>query len=553
MYYKQSTKQVKLIIMSFDDVMFDLTRLRYNYYRRLCKLYNVTLNKADFLKNQGSCRTMFKNCPIDTAILNQENMISKIEEDLFTYSQMYGMKHRDGLVELMELFRQKKIQCVVTSTHPKIYTERLFNLAALYHQPTELVYDDECQDILPDPKYYQNILDKYNVAASEVLLIASHKQAVEAANLLRMNVIGVPGLEEPSKEMEIRCLKVVTSLLEIINIILEGRIAPLSDQYLLIRHDGGTQDLYHNYQHLRDVYRDDYETLSVIETIYQDEFSRAQKASVEQQIKSQEDIVEANPQPPVEVSVLQSLESVQNSEENENITTLNETLNQKIQEASLTKNNVQNDLEEKTDIKPNNPLDALQDEIDPTLTLSALDSSAKEKTETSLDTNLLNMIEEVTQTDIPPIKDDVDHTKIFTKEELKVLGIKEEDLFSGEEDFEDEDEEVDQPSLIVSYIVNIGYAIMDAIMLVLFTGVMMVGLNDWLSSPNSFFYFIHKMLIGIGDISVKLFGPLMDTLTSFFNTSAMFNGFLAVILFVSIILWIGLNIISTIKKFRTKQ
>ena len=56
MYYKQSTKQVKLVILSFDDVMFDLTRLRYNYYRRLCKLYNVSLNKEDFFNNQGSSR-----------------------------------------------------------------------------------------------------------------------------------------------------------------------------------------------------------------------------------------------------------------------------------------------------------------------------------------------------------------------------------------------------------------------------------------------------------------------------------------------------------------
>ena len=246
MYYKQSTKDIKMVIMSFDDVMFDLTKLRYNYYRRLCKLYNVTLDKKSFLERQGSCRTMFADSPIDPALLNTENMIHKIETDLLAYCQMYGLKHKDGLVELMELFRQKKIPCVVTSTHPKKYTEPLLKLAALYHQPTEMIYDEQDMPCLPDKAYYQNILSRYGLKSQEVLLIASHMAAVRAANDLRMNVVAVPGLEEPSKEMEIRCLKVANSLLDVINIILEGRIAPLSDQYLLIRYDGSTQDLYQN-------------------------------------------------------------------------------------------------------------------------------------------------------------------------------------------------------------------------------------------------------------------------------------------------------------------
>lgn len=562
MYYKQSTKQVKLVILSFDDVMFDLTRLRYNYYRRLCKLYNVSLNKEDFFNNQGSCRTMFQNNPIDAALLNQENMISKIEKDLLTYCQMYGMKHKDGLVELMELFRQKKLQCIVTSTHPKAYTEPLFKLAALYHQPTEVVCDDDCQYVLPDSRYYQNILDKYQVSASEALVIASHKQAIMAANRLRMNVIAVPGLEDTDKEAEIRCLKVATSLLEVINIILEGRMAPLSDQYLLIRYDGGTQDLYQNYQHLRDVYRNDPTTLATIEKIYQEEFSRAQKNKVEEQIRLQEQKSEPSSQiDTTDISVLDTLEDALNSEEKEIITTITNALASK-REEKMPIEEIVDEEENETDIEleaqapayENNPLDAMQ-EIDPSLTLSALTQEADTE-ETPLDTHLMDMIEEVTQTDIPPLKnDEITHTKIFTKEELKAFGIKEEDLLDGTEDFEEEDDEEDDdaPSLVISFIVNIGYAIMDAIILSVFGGILMVGLKDWISSPQSSFYFVHRLLVTIGDVSVMLFGKLTNSLTSFFNTSKMFDGFLAVILLMTIVIWIILDIISIIKRNRAKH
>lgn len=548
MYYKQSTKNIKLVIMSFDDVMFDLTRLRYNYYRRLCKLYNETLDKKNFLNHQGSVRTMFANCPIDSALLSQENMVHKIETDLLAYCQMYGLKHRDGLVELMELFRQKKIPCIVTSTHPQSYTEPLFKLAALYHQPTEIIYDNESLPCLPDPTYYQMILTKYQVDPTEVLLIASHKQAVYAANLLRMNVIAVPGLEEPSKEMEIRCLKVVTSLLEIINIILEGRMALLSDQYLLIRYDGGTQDLYHNYQHLRDVYRNDQSTLETIETIYQDEFSRAQKENLEMQLQKQATVTPFQS----DVSVLNSLEDALNNEEKEIISTINEALAQKQDEITAQNDDdaiIHTPNEEKLPTAVN-PLEDMQD-IDPSLTLDSL--SQDEVSEPLPDDSLAKMINEVTQTDIPKINDTMTKTKIFSKEELKLLGIKEEDLSDGsEEDEDDITNNEETPSLITSFFVNIGYALMDAILVALFGGVLMVGFHDWLSDTASPFHLIATLLDHFGDTAINLFNPLVSSLTAFFKTSEMFNGLLSVILLLSLVIWIVLDIVSIIKKIRSK-
>ena len=84
MYYPQSTKDIRLVIMSFDDVMFDLTHLRYNYYRRLCRLYNTQLNREEFIRNIGSSRIMFKDSPIDHALLTTEALIDKIETDLYS-------------------------------------------------------------------------------------------------------------------------------------------------------------------------------------------------------------------------------------------------------------------------------------------------------------------------------------------------------------------------------------------------------------------------------------------------------------------------------------
>lgn len=553
MFYKQSTKNVKLVILSFDDVMFDLTKLRYNYYRRLCRLYNSPFDKHVFLNDLGSCRSMFSHCPIDAALLTQEAMISKIEEDLLAYSKMYGLRHRDGLVELMELFRQKKINCIVTSTHEKKYTEPLYKIAALYHRPTEIIYDNASIPCLPNPELYQNILNRYQLQPAEVLVIAANRPTVLAANELRMNVIYLPDLEETTKEMEIRCLKVVNNLLEIINILLEGgHLAPLADQYLLIRHNGNTQDLYQNYQHLHSIYRDQPTTLGVIETIYQNEYSKAQKKEVEEQIieqnkKPEEAILEQE-----DISVLDTLESAL-GDENQMISSINEALTQKkevnaiIEETPQVANEVIN--EEKS-----NPLADLFD-TDDTLTLSSLEkkASVSNKEERPVDESLMQMIDEVSQNDNTS-NEAYDRTKIFTKEELKMLGIKEKDLLNNDDDIDvDDDEDTSNPSLPLSFLVNLGYALIDSCMLSLICGILMVGLNDWIASPSSLFHFIYLIFDKTGDLAVNLFGSFTASITKFMNTSEMFDGFLSVIILMTIVIWIILDIVSIIKNKNSKD
>ncbi len=523
MFYRQTSKDVKLVIMAFDDVMFDLTKMRFNYYRRLCRLYNVTLDREEFFNHVGSARGMFANSPIDQALLSKEALIGKIEEDLLAYCQMEGMRHRDGLVELMELFRQKKLPCAVTSTHEKKYTEPLLETAALYHQPDTVFYDEPDTPYPPDPGLYQKILNHYGLKPEEALLIAGNRQAVYAANKLRMNVVFLPGLEPSSVEMEIRCMKIVPSLLDVINVILEkGRPGTLDEQYLLIRHDGSTQDLYANYQYLVERNRKKPEVISEIEKIYQDEFSQAQKRNVEATIKKAE-MAEHQPKPTPEQtqSVLNRLETVLQDSTGK----ISELLNEEIDQSEP-------------------PQKAPEDDYLQEVMKDLNESPAPQKRSEA---------RQEKQEPVEEIHEDSTRTRVFTKEELKMFGMHESDLNEEEEaDEEDieEEEKTAQPWLIVSWLVNIGYALIDGILLTLLGGIMMVGFADWINNPASPFYFVHRAFVFIGDTSVMLFGSLLHPLQELFHTSEMFTGTLAVMLLLSIVIWIILDIVSLVKKLR---
>lgn len=563
MFYKQSTKNLKLVILSFDDVMFDLTKLRYNYYRRLCKLYNATFDKETFFNDLGSVRTMFSHCPIDPGLLTQEAMITKIEEDLLAYCKMYGLKHRDGLVELLELFRQKKIPFVMTSTHQKKYTDPLYTLAALYHRPNEIFYDDQLAP-LPDTQLYQTILSKYHLTPDEVLLIAANRNSVLAANELRMNVIFMPSVENTTKEMDIRCLKSVNNLLEVINVVLESGHGDFSlGNYMLIRHEGSTQELYQNYQHLLEKYHHDPEILKIIESIYQQEFSKAQKINVETTLKEQENdsyqkngssTDEEEQVEELQSSVLSALESfLDEVDDTQNITNLNDTLKLTktiIQEAE-TMHQEESTEDEKTKV---NPLADI--EMDGSFSLDQLDNTKVYPIDQNkTDEHLQSIIDEIGEEPTGLLKEDINKTKVFTKEEMKMFGVSEKDTVSAFDEYDEDEEEYDtanQPLLITSFIVNVGYAIMDAILIVVVGGILMVGFRDWIFSPSSYLNVIGISIEKLISISMILFGNIVTKVTTFFHASETFAEMLAVMNLLAIVLWVLLDIISYVKKKNSK-
>ena len=84
MYYSQNTQNIRTVILSFDGVMTGLAKLRYNYYRRFCKLYDQKLDNETYFNQCHSFSTMYHHCPIASTLITEENLSKKVEED-FVY------------------------------------------------------------------------------------------------------------------------------------------------------------------------------------------------------------------------------------------------------------------------------------------------------------------------------------------------------------------------------------------------------------------------------------------------------------------------------------
>lgn len=524
MYYKQNTNNIQLVIMSFDDVLTNLSKLRYNYYRRLCKLYKQEIDKSTFINNMSSVRTMYDQCPIPEHLLNIETLTSKIEEDLTEYTRLYQLKKRDGANELLEYFQQKNIKFVLTSSHPKHFTKRLFDLGGFYIHPDHIYYDDDSIPLLPDTSLYQRILEDHQVDASHTLMIAANPASLKAANELRFNVLYYPLLEDVSMEMKIRSLAVISSLLEAINIIISKDQFGIQNNFLLLTGNDDATTLFNHYEALIAQYKDNEEATDCIETIYQNEFLRLQK--------------QENAAP-----ILPILEDSLN-EDIDDFTSLQASIEDKqkptqplIIAASTAPETMVEDEAHKKEIE-----DLFKDE---TVTFDINDIEATKEVD------LFTLAkEEEKQKDRDNqenrVEDDNQRTRVFTKEELKMFGVTEEDLDNDNDD----NETYGKPSLIFTLIANIGYALMDSLLVCFAGGIGMIVLRD---SKIDFLKQLYQLLIAYTDTANQLFTNITTSVQTSLHSTAAFGGFVSTLLATSIMIYLTLTIILITKTILQKK
>lgn len=601
MYYPQSTKDIRLVIMSFDDVMFDLTHLRYNYYRRLCRLYNTQLNREEFIRNIGSSRIMFKDSPIDHALLTTEALIDKIETDLYSYCRMYGLKSKDGLSELMELLKQRQIPCVAFSSHELKYAQSLMNLAMLYNKPQVLIGDHPDIAPLPDGELFDIIMQQYQVKPENTLVIASSRNACLAANQLKTNFVFIPDLQKENKELTIRSLKVCHSLLDVLNLLLESRLSVPSREYMLVESDD-PNDIYSHYQHLVNTYRQDPETVQIINQIYQDEYARAQKDFVEKTVDQQEvvqpDPAEMDSLEELENQVAQSLhlavdkmpqpeveQKAQMAPEPE-IDDVKEMAPIELKAQEVHPEDDLTDIEKEerpsddpidqvlAQLKPVsekakpalNPIEEMANEPSEMLDIDQLkkpEPDAPTATAEYTDTfgrDLQNMIDDIESAspkqEKTEKKPDFDKTKtmMFTKEELKFLGFKEDDLLSDDESIDEyiEKNEHHAKFKVSSIFLNFFYALFTSLIVVGIVGIVCIALGEWMNSGNAIGSVLQTVIGSIDRFALTVFSWPASQIGSLFGATDLLIEAICNVMLMTIILWI-LYVLKDVIQFQLKR
>jgi len=575
MYYKQNINDIKLAIISFDDVMFDFNRLRYNYIKRLSKINNVSFNEEVFISSLGSSNVVYNSTSLIESLYTKEQLEQKVDEDLYTYSKINGVTIKPGINELLELFHQKQIPVVAVSSYSKELADKLLELSNIYRQPDLLIGKDNSSNLASTLEIYQSILDEYYVSGDKVCVIASTYNSVITANKLRCNVIFVPGLAKGNKEMEIRSMKIDNTLLDVINTLLFGKYEELGIYYPLIV--ANQPNLTENYRLLIEEYKDDQEVLKILETIYNEEFLLMQKQRLQEEIIPINTEVQENEDTTENETVANNQETMIETEEYPTITeSLEETVlpmyNEEIEN--------EEDIIEEIIAEPAEEIDLQIDEVDSkdadhleNLYFSMIDTLSLKKQEfindieekeNSLNEELVDIISDIDSTastnqreelhdeDKDKEQEELSNT-FFSHEELKFFGAKvgkedtaKEAIVKDDEILKDDEKETSR----FGFLEDLLYAFLCNILLVFFSLITYIALGSWLNSTNSIAFFIMSIVNGYVSICRFIYSLIPFISTQLVTKNIISDLFLSCLSFIvvnTIIISIALLIKSKIK------
>ena len=82
--FMREDTELKLAIIELDGCIFPLNRLRYNFYKNLCKKKNITVIPEEFYHALGNMYSMYDTLPLAT-IINSQKLNATVEKDLYNF------------------------------------------------------------------------------------------------------------------------------------------------------------------------------------------------------------------------------------------------------------------------------------------------------------------------------------------------------------------------------------------------------------------------------------------------------------------------------------
>lgn len=270
MFYKQTVNNIKVVIIPLDGGLLDLNRLRFNYFKRICKKHNYNITKKEFEDSLGNMKTMYQQFPISKNYSSEE-INNVIERDLFEYAKLKpDAIKKEGTEELLHFFNQRKIKVAVLSTHKIKSAIRYLQLTKLYNQIDFIIGGDSELPGLPDPAVLTTTLEQLDCQPSEAMLVANFPSLLSAGNQILMNVIYLNDLCSANETVIPRVFKIAKNNFDVINVFLFSPYDTMEiySPLLGMSKDMDLETLNQTYHHLLEEYKNDEQLIELVRDTY---------------------------------------------------------------------------------------------------------------------------------------------------------------------------------------------------------------------------------------------------------------------------------------------
>ncbi len=209
--------KIKLIIFDMDGLMFDTERLAFMHWKKAAKKFNYRINDEIFkqtigLKLMETEKIYEKYYGPDFPFEKIKNEEIKLVED---YIRLEGVPVKEGLYELLECIKGKRLKISLATSTEKSRMEMLLNLSKTKKYFEAIVCGDEIINGKPDPEIFLKTSQKAKCPPETCMVLEDSKNGIIAAYRAGMIPVMIPDMNKPEKEIEAMLFKEFNNLIEV--------------------------------------------------------------------------------------------------------------------------------------------------------------------------------------------------------------------------------------------------------------------------------------------------------------------------------------------------
>lgn len=209
--------KIKSVIFDMDGVMFDTEKLAKRFWKEVAKKFNYRINDRIFketiglnvLKTKKIYKKHFGNKFPYEEMRNEKVKLEK------NYILTEGVPVKEGLFELLDFFKEKKLKIALATSTGRERTEFLLNLSGAGKYFDVVICGDEIKNGKPEPDIFIEASQKLKCLPENCMVIEDSKNGVIAACRAGMLPVMVPDMIEPQQDIKKMLFKQFGNLKEV--------------------------------------------------------------------------------------------------------------------------------------------------------------------------------------------------------------------------------------------------------------------------------------------------------------------------------------------------
>lgn len=256
----------KAIVITMDDLIFNLNELRYDFSLLLYPKTFLHFSYQEYTRRLGTVKSMYSFVQEDIATL----MNRKIENFVYDEKNLHNVRLKESADALLSFAKSKQLKVIVLTTHDATNAKQLLHYRHLTPDIDQVIsLSDVCDDV-PSVKLFYALKESYHIELEEMLFISSLTPIFKCLQYSPIDTIYVPDNDKSYFDASLSFNGVMNTLFDVLQYVLFGKYtsADIYKDFLGYDDNMDEKQKASRYAYLKMKYENQPEILPIVEEVF---------------------------------------------------------------------------------------------------------------------------------------------------------------------------------------------------------------------------------------------------------------------------------------------